>query len=254
MGALALYGCTTGPLEVEELYYLRVTNGQDNAYFRIKVTGNTTLSDTQFRQGWFPASAVDSLFGDISDGNVGELITRETLRKQIDEAVIETNRQYLGMAINPDTDSESLNKYLVARNRVFFAPEASLGNLEQTTIMEYNPGADLIVRRDGQKLIFFLSADPDQIIGQISQFAEDEKTQAEIQKLTNMMVNSSRAKVIRKKAVAEVERKMDALIKTQLETTLQQLPSGTKRDDALESLDILINLLRSSLEQGRNEP
>jgi hypothetical protein len=54
-------GCTTGPLKVEEVYYLAATNGKDTNYYRITVKAGTQLGVAEYRAGMFPASAVDAL-------------------------------------------------------------------------------------------------------------------------------------------------------------------------------------------------
>ncbi len=61
-----LVACTTGPMDVREVRYWAVSNGKETNYYRLRVTGATRLGVAGYKSGWFPARAVDRLFGDVS--------------------------------------------------------------------------------------------------------------------------------------------------------------------------------------------
>lgn len=239
-------GCTLGPLEVSERYYLAATNGRETAYFRVRVNAQTFLSKAEFRQGWFPSRAVDALFGDVSDEGGGKALTvREKLREQIDEAVVETSREYLLAARKPNTSREELMKLLETRNRVLLTPTPGLGQSRDAQLIEYDPKRGLTVLHGDERLVFVLSANPDEIIGQIANFAEEERTQQTIHKFTDILVQSSRKEVATKAATAEVESSGDKLVAAQIDVVLKTLQAGVTRDQAIEQIGALIHLVQS---------
>jgi hypothetical protein len=241
-----LGGCSLGPLEVSERYYLAATNGRETAYFRVRVNAETFLSKSEFRQGWFPARAVDALFGDVSDEGGGKALTvREKLRAQIDDAVLKTTTQYLEAAVDPNTPADRILKLLETRNRVLLTPSPSLGPSRQAQLIEYDPKRGLTTLRSDEKLVFVLSANPDEVIGNIANFAEQERTEQTIQKFTEVLVQNSRKEVATKEATAEVEGSADKLVAGQIEIALKTLQAGVTRDEAMQQVGALIHLLQS---------
>jgi hypothetical protein len=246
--ALALVsttGCTLGPLEVSERYYLAATNGRETAYFRVRVDANTFLSKSEFRQGWFPSRAVDALFGDVSDEGGGKALTvQEKLKEQIDDAIIAAREAYLS-GVKDDISEDKLNRRFENINRVRLTPNPSLGQSRDARLIEYDPMRGLIVTNGDNKLVFVISANPDEIIGQIANFAEEERTQQTIQKFTDILVQSSRKDVATKSATAEVESSSDKLVAAQIDVVLKTLQTGVTRDQAMEQIGALVHLLQS---------
>ena len=247
-----LSACSTGPLNVREQYFIAVTNGRDTNYFRLTVSAGTTLGNAELRQGWFPANAVDSLFGDVSDeGGPRAVVVRETMRKQIDNAAVKTNEAYLNAASSPEASTEQLDKLLLARNRVLLAPKADANapDLQHGQIIQYDPGRGLLVTRSDEKLVFVLGSDPDQVIGAIAGFAEEEKTAATVLKLTDALVQQRRNELAGRGAASQVSADADALIGRQL-TAASAAIEGSTRDQAIERLDILLSLVRALERSG----
>ena len=237
-------GCTTGPLKIEEVYYLSATNGEDTNYFRITVKANTQLGVAEFREGWFPASAVDALFGDVSEeGAAKASLVRETLRKQFDEAILETHRQYQAAAANPDTTPDQLRKLLAAQARIRLLPYAPAYQLPNTLVVQYDPSKGLVYLRSDAKLVWVLSSNPDDVIGSIANFSEQEATEKTVLKFTDVIVQSRRNEVVTRRATNVVGAKDDKLISSQIETALSALNANPTRPVALEHVEALTQLL-----------
>ena len=105
-------------MDISERYYLGASNGDSRVYYRVTITGQTRLGVSEFRQGWFPAYAVDALFGDVSAEAAKQQTVRDEMRSQIDEAMLLARKSYLDHAVSPDTTDEDLQKYLNAIRRV----------------------------------------------------------------------------------------------------------------------------------------
>ncbi|MEO1510809.1 MAG: hypothetical protein AAFU70_01945 [Planctomycetota bacterium] len=177
---LLLGGCQAGKVKLRERYYLGATNGVDSVYYRVTITGKTLLSTMQFRQGWYPSYAVDQLFGDISDkGVVESLRTRDTIRDKIDEALLNAKAHYLKVAGSPKATQDEVRNALKALMRVQLDARPSIlrGELDDAvSVIEYDPDSDLALRRAGQKKVFLLSADPNQVIQELRRLAADTDT------------------------------------------------------------------------------
>ncbi len=246
---LYLSGCTSGPMRVDETYYLGASNGADRVYYRVNVQGRTYLGDSEFRQGWFPAYAVDALFGDVSDeGSAEALTTREELRRQIDQKLIETRKKYLARAVDPEATPDELRKLLAAVIRVRMAARESTGDLgNQAVVMEYKPQADLITAHAGQKLVLFLSSDPDAIISKLGDLAEDTRTE----QLFNTFSSVVKARTMQEqdRARAEQRENLDQAdqLTVQLSHLLSTLEDGgnpvMNREKLLGAIDALISIL-----------
>src|SRR5262249_39950883 len=144
----------------------------------------TVLGVAGYRSGWYPARAVDRLFGEAaSDSSPAELLARTELEMQTIDAIKETQRKWLLAAKNPNTPDDELRRLNEARRRVLaypsFKPEPFPGTIE----IEYNPGRDLATFHIDDKLLFVLSSDPDAVVRQIANFVEEDKTVLTINRL-----------------------------------------------------------------------
>lgn len=183
IAALGIGGCQQfGQVDLREQYYLGASNGTEMVYYRVTIQADTFLANMQFRQGWYPAYAVDQLFGDVSDNGVVETLSaRDEIRKQIDEKLKEARTRYLEVAADPDSSNSEVEAALRAVMRVRLDASPSLldsdGILDKTHLIEYDPDADLSTRRAGHKKIYLLSADPNQVIQELQRLAADTDTQ-----------------------------------------------------------------------------
>jgi hypothetical protein len=92
--ALGSAGC--GTMKLRQVQYLSVPSGTNTNYYRTRVYAKTVLGDAEFRSGWFPTGAVDSLFGDVSpEGSTAALKVREDIRGRIDAAYQRAIQDYL---------------------------------------------------------------------------------------------------------------------------------------------------------------
>ena len=252
--------CTDGPLEIDEQYYLRASDGNNVNYYRITVSAETRLSKAEFRQGWYPVDALDALFGDVSDEAASrELETLTTLKRQINETLIELRKLYNAELVKLDTEIEAYEKKLrrlleaEARLRRFASrsPDSLAGDESiRFESADYDPAAPLITRRSGQRLVFILSADPDQIIQDIQRFAEDQKTQSVVQQLTDLLAATGRRELEARRGEAAASEEGDAKVAAQIDTLLAALggdpsPSKARVLAELEALGLVIEQIQA---------
>ena len=57
--------------------------------------------------------------------------------------------------------------------------------------MEYDPSKNIALRHSNDKLVFFMSSDPDKVIGNIASFAESNETSLQVLKLSEMITNQT---------------------------------------------------------------
>jgi hypothetical protein len=244
--AVVLGACTTGPLRVKERYFVAVTDGVSTNYLRITVNGETEVSRAEFRQGWFPSVAVDRLFGDVSEAGEGKaLLLREQLKKQIDDALLEADRNYRNLAKDPKTTPEDLRRALAATNRVLLMPKPGLGKLGGTMPMEYDPRRGLAVLHGDEKLVFLLSADPDQIVTSIAAFAAQADTEKTVQKLMGAIAPAINRDLLTKMSNATTARRIDADVVKQIDAALTALTGTVTREASLAEVERLLALLRT---------
>ncbi len=248
--AVSAVGCTTGPLDIEEVSYLAITNGEDTNYFRIRVKASTRLGVAEFRQGWFPATAVDALFGAVTEEGEGTaLLMREKLRAQFDESIIETQKKYLAAAQNPKTTEAELRPLRRAMVRVRQAPRDTAFARKDAQSIQYNPAKGLVVYKSDEKLVWVLSSNPDDVIAAIANFSEQESTQKDILKFTEVVIQGRRNEVAAKRATNVVRRDDDALVARQISIAQDTLKPDSGRAQVIEQVEALIQLLRA-LPQG----
>lgn len=240
-------------MNVEETYYLKVTNGQDNGYIRINVSAGTHLSEARYNSGWYLAEAVDALFGNISedpDGATGA--ARDAMRERLIEALKAGQEAYLRLALDENTTDKQLTAALHRWKRVRFAPGFDSPSIRDSILVEYNAAQDIETVRAGKKLVFFLSANPDQIIQSISKFANDAETKAAIQRFSEVIIQRAMAEVDERKARAEVTAQLDQVLAARITSVadkLENTASPPARDTAvgeLESLRALANSLQNT--------
>lgn len=243
----ALLGCSTGKMELWETHYLAVPSKDNVNYFRIRVYGKSKLGDSSFRSGWFPAPAVDALWGDASKAGASEAYKLENdLKKAIDDQILATKQAYVIAAANPKTDPAVLESLLAAERRVLATAGDAIPLPDGAIEIDYNPGANIALRHAGQKLVFVMSSNPDEVIGTISNFSQSAETGATVLRL---------ADVIRQRAVDEVaatearngaRTKVNAAIVARMDALAAVTDSANRTEltREIESLRILLENLR----------
>lgn len=238
-------GCTSGPMKVSETYYLKVTNGQDNAYFRVNVEAATQLSDAQYKSGWYPAEAVDAVLGSVSEDATGETrAARDAMRDNLTEALKTAHESYLRVALDPNSTSKQIEDALEIWKRTRFAPGFRGPELSDAILVEFNPSEGLETFRSDDKLIFVLSANPDQIIQSISRFASDQETKAAIQRFANVIIESEKAGVSAEQAAAAVDAEADKFVAGKVEALTMALDNRAARDVVVRDMGVLQTLIR----------
>jgi hypothetical protein len=233
-------------MRASETYYLKVTNGTEGAYLRIRVDAATELSDAKYMSGWYPAEAVDAVFGSVTKDETGQTrVARDAMRDQLIEALKAAQQNYLKVAARPSATPEEVKQALEAWRRVRLAPAEVSPDPNEAVIVEYNPASGLEAFRSDEKLIFLLSANPDQIIQSISRFASDQETKAAIQRFANVIIENEKADVAADKSNAIVSAKADLFVYSKVTALIQAMAAGAPRDDAVREMQILQGLLHS---------
>lgn len=238
-----LTGCSLGRMTIDQVFYLAVpsADGDDVNYYRITVNAHTLLAKSDYRSGWYPAEAVDSVFGDVSEsGSIEQLKTQEALKKSINDKVLATTQAYLDAAADPNTDPARLQKLLMAQQNILAVPLAEALQLENAIAMEYNPKQGLVTAHAGEKLVFVLSADPDEVIANISNFAEHQRTGLAVSKLADVISQRVAGEVAELEANNSASKRTDVLVHQQIGAALSAVDAA--REDPKKSAQLLEEL------------
>lgn len=246
--ALLASGCSLGVTHLEEVHYMAVPSGDNVNYYRVRLEAWTTLSKTKFASGWFPAEAVDSLYGSADEAAVAEAYkTRNQLREKYNEAILSTTDGYLKAAVDPSSKDEVIGSWLRAQRRVRATVGADLALPQGAVEIEYNPASGIALRHAGEKLVFALSSNPDDVLGSIANFSKDAEIGATVLKLSEVVRQRAANDVAALVARNEARGKVNASIVKRIDASLEAVD---KSDTALElqtevdSLRILLESLR----------
>jgi hypothetical protein len=232
-------------MKISEVHYFWVSNGDTANYYRLRVDGQTSLGVAQFRSGWYPARAVDSLFGSVSsDGAIAALEARNQIEMDISGKILSTNKAWLDAAADVNSTPDKLARLLEARRRVLAYPNSAKPPMEGAFEMEFNPAKGVALFHADEKLVFILSSNPDEVVGKIKNFAESEQTVLSINQLSKVVVQRSRNAAGAQTAVEDVNKKSDVLVLAQLKKSLVTAKNlETPRADAIREIDLLLNLV-----------
>jgi hypothetical protein len=220
----ALQACSLGVMKVDEVHYWAVSNGVDTNYYRLSVDGYTRLSDAEYRSGWFDATAVDSLFGDVSEANAGEsAAAKAEIEALYREAYKTTTENWLNVAKDPNKTDAEVQKEYNALRRIKVAPYGIANGFENAVEVEYNPTKGVMLNHSGEKMVFLLSANPDQIVGNITNFAESEKTAYMINKLGKVVELRAKSEIKTLVAEEKIADQINKVVVTQLQSSQQSL-------------------------------
>ncbi len=245
--ALTLLGaCTTAPMKVREQHYYAITNGTTTNYYRLRVSAETRLGQSEYRSGYFPADAVDALFGEIKSENAGEAIAaRLKIEEMIRQAIEQTTRAWLVEARKVDADPAKLENLLNARRRVLAYPESAGKPFKGAVEIEYNPALGVFIRHADEKLIFILSSDPDDIVGAIAQQAESNNTVYSINQLGKVIAQRTRNEIVEAEAAEAADAETAATVGKHIGNVLETLTpdSEPNPDQMLLQIDTLLAML-----------
>jgi len=245
--ALALGGCTLGVTRIDHSHYLAVPSEKNVNYFRIRVSGYTKLGKTSYRSGWFPAVAVDSLYGDASKSGASEAYKlEEDLKNRINEKILSTADGYLAVAGDPKADPELIEAWLVAQRRVRAFPGDEVPLPDGAVEIEYEPGANLALRHSGEKLLFILSSDPEEVVGAINNFSQNAETGATVLRFADVIRQHAVDEVAATEARNAARAKVSKSLAQRIDALAASLPKATREEltREVESLRILLENLR----------
>lgn len=155
LGALAILsqlvfmGCS----RFKEVYHFKATGGDHTNYFRVTVKGWTLMSASQYAAGNYDAEAVDALFGELQGSG---------LRVRVDSTTLQGHPSRTG---TPQTVTTTTTTTTTQQ-------PASVGTTKLTTLT----GTAL----DQKKFVFFLSANSDFFVNQISTYVTTREMQQSI--------------------------------------------------------------------------
>ena len=239
-------------MDVREVHYYAVPNGQNTNYYRLKVRAQTKLGDAEYRSGWFPGHAVDSLFGDVTQaGRTKALEARSKLEDDILLEIIATNKAWLEEASKHNADPENLKGLLEARRRVLAYPRGVGPPYPGTLEIQYNPAKGIAALHSDEKLVFVLSSNPNEVVGKIANFAQNEKTVMSINQLGKVIAQRVRNETAELEAVEQVNKNVDLLLREQISLALEGLDvlnekeTVEKKQGAIGQIDTLLNLIEA---------
>ena len=217
-----LTACTSGPMTVHEVQYYQVSDGKDANFYRLTIDADTRLGVSEYHSGWFPARSVDALFGDVSQvGGVEALKFRTQLEGLINSNILYTTENYLMKAREAKADPAELEDLFKARKRILAYPAD--GPVKPFTgadsvEMHYNPLKGLVTLHEDEKMVFFVSSNPDDIVGKIANFSRSTETALSVQKLGDVLKQKATDEVLTKEAVLQVRTRSMRLLHTYLTT------------------------------------
>jgi hypothetical protein len=245
----AVNGCSSGKTTAREVHYYAVTNGTDTNYYRLRVEAKAELGKSEYRSGWFPARAVDNAFGQVTtEGGVSALAARTEIESAYNQKVLETTKAWLDEAGKPHPNQDVLMELFLARRRILAYPagEGSPFPGGKAVEVEYNPAKGVVRLHSDEKLIFVMSSDPDEVIQNISNFAESEKTSMTINQFAGVISQRVNNEVAADEATEAVNRKGDRLVEAQIQKALDATKDPTtSANAAVAEIDSVLNLVNA---------
>lgn len=244
--AFFLSACGSGVMKVRETHYFAVSNGTNTNYYRLLVKATTRVGEAEYRSGWFPARSVDGLFGEVTaESGADALDVRTKLERQINNAILTTHKAWLEEAAKAKPDTFQLGGLMQARRRILAYPQHTGDPFPNAFEIEYNPAQGVAIRYADEKLIFVLSSNPDEVIGKIASFTENEKTILTIKQFANAVAQRNMNEVAALEAREETNTtQQDAMVLAQLRRAQDVANSSDpEKDDILREIDILLKLI-----------
>lgn len=248
--AFGFLSCSTGKTYVKTVSYYGVPSGDNTNYYKVNIESNSKLSKLNYESGWYPESALDRLFGNTSsDATVKVLETQDALTTQYNETIIELNKKWLEKASDINVGDSELQAYLNARRRLLAYPNLGFMPIQNSFELEYNPERSLAVAHANEKFAIVISANPNEVVGKISSFAESDQTTMEINRIGNLLKNDRTNDLIKLKARYEVDKEFDQKVLVHQLESLKNLAdtgaAGVSKDEALREIQVLRTLIEN---------
>jgi hypothetical protein len=242
--AFVLPACSLVPTHIQETHYIAVPSGGKFNYFRIRVNADATLSDVKYHSGWYPAEAVESLYGSANEGDAAEAYKlKNDIKKLINDAILKTETGYLDAASNPNSDPAVVQAWLTAQRRVRAMPGVTVPLPDGAIEIEYNPASAIALRHAGEKLVFVFSANPDEVVGAIEGFAKQAEVGATVLQLADVVRQQSVNEVATKEAENAASAKMNATLVAQLDALTKVLegnPTAAQLRTEVKTLQMVL--------------
>jgi hypothetical protein len=247
VSSLAFFGCSNGAMSLKEVHYFFV-DSRDHPhrnYYRMRIQADTVLGVADYRGGWFPSRNVDMLFGDVSlQGSTDALRTRDSIEQAVNSAVLKTTTNWLNEASSDAPSQQKLSKLRDARRLVTAYSTSPGAPFPGTREMDYNPARGVFVNKADDKFVFVLGSNPDDVVGKIAAFAEEDKTILSVGNLADIAAQRVRNDVAAQAAIEDVRQGADKLLASQIQNAVTVVATGDKKS-MLQQVDLLLALLSS---------
>jgi hypothetical protein len=238
--AMAAAGCSLGVTHLEEVHYIAVPSEDNVNYFRIRLEAYVTLSETKFEAGWFPAETVDIIYGNADEAGIADTYkVKNQVRAKYDAAILATAQGYLDAAANPNAKPEVLEAWLAAQRRVRATAGSDVALPPGAIEVEYDPASGLALRHAGEKLIFVLSSNPDEVFTELTNFSRDAQVGATVLQLSDVVRQRAANDVVETVARNEARAKLDALVVERIDVALQAVESASTVAALQKEIDTL---------------
>lgn len=252
---LLLFACITasgclGGLHLSETHYFSIPNvdSTNKNYFRLRVKGQTFLSNTEYYSGWFPSESIDELFGDISaEGNTEYIVTQRALKKLNNKYILQTEENYLKEAAKKK--ASGLDSLLDARRRIqaypsFESLRAPAGN--GTISYHYNPALNRVLPHVDEKLVFFLSSNPDEIISEIDSYTQANETAIKIKSISNALQHNRTKTQNEQQMAYEFNLEVNEIISNQITNAIETIKNSNDKDVMIATLKSIQSTIKNS--------
>lgn len=234
-------------MKISNVHYYAVQHGDDTNFYRLRVDAETHLGVSGYREGWFSATAVDRLFGSVSEtGTESGLAAKEAIRKAYEDAVTKATQEYLTLALHPNTTFDQLEKAFEVRRRVLVFPKSNGEIFKGAAEISYNPDRGVAIPHSDEKLVIILSSNPNEVVASIANVADEEKTILSINNLSKLVGQRTRNDFAADNARSDVQKQQVYSLRRRLEAQQLRLSPTAPPAPALTA-DQLQSLLRTEI-------
>ncbi len=239
-------GCLGG-MVVKETHYFSVDAIDDSNtnYFRLNVRSNTILSKAEYNSGYYPKEAVDQLFGKVVVENDLEYMQlQRDLKTLSNENILKAEKAWYN-GIENKAGHDELQNLLEDRTKVLAYPkmELALRVNPEAMIMEYNPALERVIRHIDQKQVFFLSANPDEIMQDISSFSQSAETALQLKQMADMVTRSNTEREMESIMAYKIDSLKLDIITKQLKSVRNSINSYSSHEQIMFELRDLIKVV-----------
>ena len=204
---ICLLTAACGQMQIRERHYYAIENNDNTNIFRLKVKASTVLGDAKYQSGWYPANAVDSLYGNVrSSGGQADLQARQEIETEVRNAIVQATKDYNVVALKPASTEADIQRAMQVRRNVLAYPSLWMNIPENSRIIYYNPSKGVVTNHSDEKMVFVLSSNPDAVIGNIKNFAESDKTALAVSHLAKVTSQRVRNEIVAEEAKESIGR------------------------------------------------